>query len=64
MSQDCKDCTEQLKFIASTEEAQRRYDICKACEKFEPVLARCTSCGCFMKVKVKLGKSECPLNKW
>jgi len=51
-------------FIATKELAQFRYDMCKVCPKFQPILARCEECGCFMKVKVKLGNSVCPLGKW
>ena len=45
-------------------EAQARYDICKACEFFKPALTQCKECGCFMKMKVKLEKAQCPKGKW
>ena len=60
----CTKCEEEVKFIAAQELAQKRFDICKVCDSFEPKLARCSECGCFMKVKVKLGRSQCPLGKW
>lgn len=44
--------------------AQKRYNICKKCDKFLSVTAQCKECGCFMKMKVKLENAECPLGKW
>ena len=50
--------------FASQEQAQQRYDTCKACESFKTISKRCRECGCFMKVKVTLQNSTCPLGKW
>jgi hypothetical protein len=44
--------------------AQERYDICKSCDRFNTVTYQCKECMCFMKLKVKLKNSHCPLNKW
>ena len=44
--------------------AQSRFNICKMCEYFIPITSQCTKCGCFMKLKVKLNNTVCPLNKW
>jgi len=44
--------------------AQARYDICKACDKFTLENAKCSECGCNMKIKVKVATVECPLLKW
>jgi hypothetical protein len=44
--------------------AQARYDLCKACDRFNKTLYTCKECGCFMKVKVKFSNSFCPINKW
>jgi hypothetical protein len=44
--------------------AQSRFDICKQCTFFNSTLARCSVCGCFMKVKVKLSGTSCPDGKW
>ena len=46
------------------EEAQKRFDICKTCEKIMLPVYMCSECLCFMKVKTKLTISECPLKKW
>jgi hypothetical protein len=43
--------------------ATGRYDICKACPNLTDE-ARCTECGCFMKKKVNLSASSCPIGKW
>ena len=47
----------------SQEEAQKRYDICKKCEYFL-ITTQCSKCLCFMKVKVKISQSKCPIDKW
>jgi hypothetical protein len=44
--------------------AQARYDVCKACPSFVSSMSKCSECGCFMKVKVKIAASVCPLEKW
>jgi hypothetical protein len=44
--------------------ADRRFDVCRKCDKFDPTLERCRECGCFMRVKTKLAGMKCPLNKW
>lgn len=49
---------------ASKEKAQKRYDICSDCELFDKAFGRCTSCGCFMKLKTTLEISKCPKGKW
>ena len=59
--------------ITSQEEAQRRWEICKACpellyDETNPDTnkkdGRCPLCGCFMKVKVHYAVAHCPLDKW
>ena len=59
--------------ITSQEEAERRWEICKACPKLlydEPNPdtgkkdGRCPLCGCFMNVKVHYAVAECPIGKW
>lgn len=53
---DLKCVTEQV--------AASRLDICKKCEAFDPQLNICTVCACYMPIKVKLEKAECPMEKW
>tara|TARA_Y100000034_G_scaffold71355_1_gene86081 strand:- start:219 stop:635 length:417 start_codon:yes stop_codon:yes gene_type:complete len=59
--------------IASQEEAERRWDICKECPKLlydqenpdtGKVDGRCTECGCFMNIKVHYAVAHCPIDKW
>ena len=59
--------------ITTTEEAERRWEICKACEfllyyQTNPDTnkkdGRCPLCGCFMNVKVHYAVAHCPLKKW
>ena len=59
--------------IASQEEAERRWGICKTCpellyDETNPDTnkkdGRCPLCGCFMNVKVHYAVAECPLGKW
>lgn len=50
-----------LEFVDDTI-AKQRAAICDGCDIR---LSRiCTACGCFIDAKVKLTKSECPLDKW
>lgn len=53
-----------VQFFTTKEEAQKRYDICKQCDKLEMPLAQCRECKCFMKIKVKAKEAYCPLGKW
>ena len=59
--------------ITTTEEAERRWEICKQCPKLlydetnpdtNKKDGRCTECGCFMNVKVHYAVAECPIDKW
>jgi hypothetical protein len=40
-----------------------RWRVCRTCDRLDS-LFRCRECGCFMKAKVKLSNSECPVGKW
>jgi hypothetical protein len=56
--------------LATEEQALARLDICLTCEFFitQPegsiMPARCSRCGCGMKVKSRIATSFCPINKW
>lgn len=41
-----------------------RFNICKTCEFLIQDRARCSKCGCFMELKVKLVSAKCPVSKW
>lgn len=49
---------------ASSELAEERYSICKACPELIKVTKQCKKCGCFMAAKTKLAGATCPLGKW
>tara|TARA_R110002050_G_scaffold24443_2_gene65448 strand:- start:1707 stop:2105 length:399 start_codon:yes stop_codon:yes gene_type:complete len=41
-----------------------RLDICRECPMlFKPTMS-CKRCGCFMKVKAKIGRMSCPDKHW
>jgi len=40
-----------------------RINICQQCP-FLKKHTRCEKCGCFMKVKTRIGSSKCPEGKW
>jgi len=44
--------------------AERRYEICKGCDKFRPQVRQCKECGCVMPVKVRIADATCPFDKW
>ena len=48
--------------IHDEEVLKMRWDICSGCEFLKN--DKCTSCGCFMKVKYKLAMASCPEGKW
>jgi hypothetical protein len=52
-----------MKIWAIQQLAQARFDVCKCCDKLTTTF-KCMECGCYMKLKVKLNNSTCPLNKW
>jgi hypothetical protein len=48
----------------SKEISDKRFSICQACPELIKATNQCKKCGCFMKAKVKIKISTCPLNKW
>ncbi len=44
--------------------ASARYSICQSCPELVKLTKQCKKCGCFMAVKTKMEKAECPLGKW
>jgi hypothetical protein len=49
--------------LAPKKVAKQRYEICKTCPYFTR-FKFCKSCGCFMPLKTKLLKVDCPQGKW
>lgn len=52
-----------LPVLVNSDIATERYSICEQCPNLTEE-ARCTECGCFMKTKVNLVASSCPIGKW
>lgn len=46
------------------EKAFERLAICNTCPELIKATWTCKECGCFMKVKARLGFASCPLDKW
>lgn len=55
--------TGKLKF-ANKHTSKTRYEICSNCEVRNKKLNTCTICGCYIRAKVKLEKSNCPMGLW
>ena len=54
------------KVFVTDVEKNRRMDICRACEHFQPTLAQCGICGCFLEAKTRLVNYHCAADepKW
>ena len=50
--------------FVETEDADKRFAICQMCPEFVSLTTQCKKCGCVMKLKTKLEKATCPLQKW
>ena len=44
--------------------ADKRYKVCQSCPELIKLTKQCKQCGCFMVIKTKLQKAECPIGKW
>lgn len=49
---------------ALNEMAEERLQICRSCNRFDPILARCRKCGCFMQGKTRFPGAKCPIGLW
>ena len=43
---------------------ESRLAICNTCPFFDKKRAKCTKCGCYMKLKTTLRKAHCPMGHW
>lgn len=52
--------------LASSEEYERRLQICSRCPNYKKTLGigRCNLCGCVLAVKAKIDAMKCPDKKW
>lgn len=46
------------------EEAARRLEICRSCDRYDAAQGRCRACGCLCAPKASLTTEVCPLSKW
>ena len=42
----------------------RRFDVCKGCDRLFKPTRTCRECGCFMALKTWLKDAACPKDKW
>jgi hypothetical protein len=54
----------QDNFLVEKEVADKRYEICKSCDRFFKFTNQCKECGCVMRAKTKIKGQVCPLGKW
>jgi hypothetical protein len=50
--------------IADKKTAVERFEVCLECPQLMRPTYSCRECGCFMRIKVKVQRARCPLNKW
>ena len=50
--------------LARPDVALERERICRMCPSLVYLTFSCKECGCFMKIKTRLAKMKCPLDKW
>ena len=50
--------------FTNQEARDRRFNICKECDRLFKPTRTCKECGCFMAMKTWLRLAECPLGKW
>jgi len=50
--------------MATDEEKERRAEICSTCPSLRKEEYRCGECGCYLKLKIPMETSTCPLSKW
>lgn len=43
---------------------ENRRAICEECPHLRKPLNQCAECGCFVGLKSKLRKAQCPIGKW
>ena len=50
--------------LVSNKVKEKRYNVCKSCDRFKKINKICEVCLCFMPAKTKLAGAECPKGKW
>lgn len=57
-----KEAAKSGEILVTKDISDRRFNLCKLCPKLQG--ERCNECGCFIRAKVKLKISKCPIHKW
>jgi hypothetical protein len=50
--------------LVSEEKRASRENLCNECSQYNKLSKRCKMCGCFMELKWRFTKSECPMSLW
>lgn len=50
--------------LSAKELAEERMKVCKTCPAFKKMTRQCSLCGCFLDLKTKILKAECPIQRW
>lgn len=50
--------------MADEETKAKRVNECLACDQLKPESFQCGICNCYLKIKIPLETSKCPLDKW
>ncbi len=58
-----KKAEEQIEYMTS-DESEKRIEICRSCEHLIPSIMQCKKCGCLMKFKTRIKTARCPVDKW
>jgi len=45
-------------------QAEERMKICMTCPQYVADENRCSLCGCYLRVKIRIATESCPINKW
>lgn len=41
-----------------------RTEICRACPAMVALTGQCSDCGCFVRLKARFRRADCPRGKW
>lgn len=52
------------RIMAEEDVILQRKSICESCEFWLKDKQRCTKCGCYTALKIKLSSESCPIKKW
>lgn len=50
--------------LADPKDVTIRRQLCDKCEIRDKLTDICTACGCFLPAKIRLEKSQCPMEIW